>query len=71
MKLFCENVSYNAMMGIINGEEIILLEQTTFSNSYISTDFIPLKDVFSIQKHKTKHLRVLVEIKKDGKKYAL
>jgi hypothetical protein len=48
------------MMGIINGEEIVLLEQTNFSNSYVSTDFISLKDVFSVQKHKTKHLRVLI-----------
>jgi hypothetical protein len=68
VKFFCENTSFNAIMGIINGEEIALLEQTNFSNSYLNTDFISLKDVFSVQKHKTKHLRVLILNKKKWKK---
>lgn len=30
-----------------------------------------MEEVYSVQKHKTKHLRALLEIKRDGKKFGI
>jgi hypothetical protein len=59
------------MIGVVNGAEIVLLEQSNFSNSYIVTDYIKMEEVYSVQKHKSKHLRAMLEIKRNGKKFAV
>ena len=48
-----------------------MLEQTNFQNSYYTADFIPISEVHSISKHRTKLTCCMLEIKRASKRYAL
>lgn len=71
VKIFRGKTSYIGMIGIINGEEIVLLEQSNFANCYITTDFIKIQEVYSVQKHKSNHLRCLLEIRRNKQRFAV
>ena len=51
--------------------EIILLEQTSFQGSYAISEFIAVKEVQSLQKHKSKSTCAMIELKKNGVRFAV
>lgn len=56
---------------IVNGIEVILFEKTNVNGSYSISDFIKISEVTSVQKHKTKQIRCMLEIKRSRVKLAV
>lgn len=71
MKLVRGSENHVGMLAIVNQNEIVVLEQTNFQNSYYTADFIPISEVHSVSKHRTKLTCCMLEIKRAAKKYAL
>ena len=59
------------MLAIVNHIEVVLLEQTNFQGGYAITDFILIFEIQSVQKHKTKPICAMFEIKRGGSKFGV
>ena len=68
VRLIRSGTMYNGMLSIVNGEELVVLEMT-MPNAYSNTDFIPIKEVVSVFRHKTKTFQCLVEVRKGKNKF--
>lgn len=71
VKFIREGQLIQGMFVIVNQVEVILLEQTRFENSYSITDFIAMPEIQSVQKHKTKAICAMIEIKRGGGKFGV
>lgn len=71
MRLLRGGQIYQGMVALLNQVEIILFEQTSFQNSFAIADFISIHEVVSIQKHKTRPICAMLEIKRGGSKFGV